>query len=281
MTYHVTEDQKRALREDGIVKLPGLVDAALLDELDACFRWSVAHPGPIAVGNTEGENIRFVENANPEARPLYRDLVSHSPFGRVAADLWGSEYVGYYAEEVFWKKGRADPTFWHQDTVYSPWTGEHWGNFWIPLCEMDREHAIRVVRGSHLGVMYDGTMFNPKDPTEPLWGDAGNFPRLPDISAEVAADPDSWDIAGFDVEPGDVVVLHPHCLHSGGGADDTLPERRNLVLRFFGDRSYYSQHLPDAPGMYDHKPIPAATGGYLKDGDLYRPRSTLQANLPA
>ncbi|MYE83370.1 MAG: hypothetical protein F4X36_16335 [Gammaproteobacteria bacterium] len=89
MPYHVTEDQKRALREDGIVKLPGLVDAALLTELNACFWWSVAHPGPIAVGNTEGEDILFVENANPEARPMYRDLVSGSPFGQVAADLWG------------------------------------------------------------------------------------------------------------------------------------------------------------------------------------------------
>ena len=164
MARQVTEEEKRALREDGIVKLPGLVDAALLAELNTCFWWSVAHPGPIAVGNTEGDDILFVENANPEARPMYRDLVSGSPFGQVAADLWGSDYVGYYAEEVFWKRGRAVATFWHQDTVYSPWRGEHWGNFWIPLCEMDRDHAIRVVRASHLGVMYDGTTFNPKDP---------------------------------------------------------------------------------------------------------------------
>ncbi len=271
MEFNVTEDQRRALHDDGIAKLSGLVDSTLLDELNACFDWSIDHPGPIAVGKTEGENIFFVDNANPEALPMYQELVAHTPFPRIAADLWSSDYVGYLAEEVFWKKGKSIQTLWHQDTVYSPWGGEHWCNVWIPLVEMSADYAIRVVRGSHQGVMYDGTTFNPNDPTEPLWGDAGNFPRLPDISAEAAADPDAWDIVGFDVTPGDVVLLHPHCLHSGGGTDDTLPERRNLVLRFFGDKSYYSAHLPDAPGMYDHQPIPSAAGGYLEDGDPYRP----------
>ena len=43
---------------------------------------------------------------------MYRDLVSRSPFGRIAvAELWGSEYVGYRAEEVFWKTGRSMATF--------------------------------------------------------------------------------------------------------------------------------------------------------------------------
>ena len=142
---------------------------------------------------------------------------------------------------------------------------------------MPAEYAIRVVRGSHLGIMYDGTTFKPNDPTDPLFGDAGYFPRLPDISAEHAADPTSWDLVGFDVEPGDMVVLHPHCLHAGGGADERLPERRNTVLRFYGDQSFYSDHLPPgAPGMYKHDPLPAAGGGFLKDGDPYRPEHALQ-----
>ena len=47
---------------------------------------------------------------------------------------------------------------------------------------------------------------------------AGDFPRLPDISAEVEANPDAWDIVGFDVGPGDVVVIHPHCLSAGNVA---------------------------------------------------------------
>ena len=79
MEFNVTEDQRRALHDDGIVKLSGLVDSTLLDELKACFEWSVDHPGPIAVGKTEGENIFFVDNANPEALPMYQKLVAKLP----------------------------------------------------------------------------------------------------------------------------------------------------------------------------------------------------------
>ena len=279
MSFSVTAEQRRAFQEDGIVKLPGVVDSRLLDELNSCFEWAVRHPGPTLIGDAEGDEFSFVDLGNPAGRAMYEKLIADSPFGRIASDLWQSEFVGFLSEEVFWKKGKAHQTFWHQDTPYAPWSGEHWANFWIPLCDHPADYAIKVVRGSHKGIMYDGTTFNPRDPTEPLWGDAGTFPRLPDISAELAADPASWDIVSFDVEPGDVVVLHSHCVHSGGGADATMPERRTLVLRFFGDKSYYSDHLPDAPGMYENPPIESVNGGYLADGDLFRPERVANVNL--
>ncbi|NKB96895.1 MAG: phytanoyl-CoA dioxygenase [Pseudomonadales bacterium] len=274
MSFAVNQTHVSAFAKEGIVKLKGAIDADLLQEIQSCWDWSVKHPGPFATGKTTDDQVFFVDNGNPDARSMYENLVGSTSFPQIAADLWQSSFIGFFAEEIFWKKGNAGKTetFWHQDTVYSPWGGEHWCNFWIPLVPMTGEQSIRVVRGSHLGVMYDGTTFNPKDPTEPLWGEAGNFPRLPDITADLERDPASWDVVSFDLEPGDVVVLHPHCLHSGGGSDPaTLPDRRNIVLRFFGDRSHYSDHLPSMQGMYDHKPIKSASGGYLKDGDPYRP----------
>ena len=83
----------------------------------------------------------------------------------------------------------------------------------------------------------------------------------------------------FDVEPGDLVVLHPHCLHAGGAADKNMPERRTLVLRFFGDKSFYSGHLPDAPDLYENAPIKSVTGDYLVDGDPYRPEGVVNVNV--
>ena len=71
MNFNITETQRSALRDDGIVKLSGLVDSTLLDDLNVCFEWSIGHPGPIAEGKTEGENILFVDNANPAAQPMY------------------------------------------------------------------------------------------------------------------------------------------------------------------------------------------------------------------
>ena len=56
MEFHITEDQKRALADDGIVKLPDLIDSGLLSELNECFEWSIAHPGPIASGKTDAQD---------------------------------------------------------------------------------------------------------------------------------------------------------------------------------------------------------------------------------
>ncbi len=271
MGFQITEQHRASFSEDGIVNLNGAIDAQLLTRLNECFEWAIANPGPTVNGHTQGDEFSFIDLANPAGRDMYEQVIADSALASLAADLWQSKYVGFLAEEVFYKKGRAAPTLWHQDTSYGPWIGPHWVNFWIPLVAHPAEYAIQVVRGSHKGVMYDGTTFNPKDPTEPMWGEAANFPRLPDINADRAKDPNSWDIVAFDVEPGDIVALHPHCLHAGGAADAGLPERRTLVFRFYGDESYYSGHLPDVPGHYDIPPIAAASGGFLTDGDLFRP----------
>ena len=278
MTYQITEDQKKSFVEDGIVKLPGLINPGLLNELNVCFEWSIANPGPIASGRTDRPDFSFVDNGNPEAKSMYDEIVARSGFGKVVAELLNSQYMGYFAEEIFWKKGKAGPTFWHQDTAYQPWSGEHWCNMWIPLTSMSADQSVQVIKGSHKGIQYDGTTFNPKKPTEALWGKTADFPPLPDITTEVSENPDSWAILGFDLLPGDVVLFHPHCLHRGGGTDPNLPERRNMVFRFFGDNAYYSDHLPKTGGMYQLKPIAAKGGGYLADSDRYRPAANIEVN---
>ena len=103
MTYQITEDQKKSFVEDGIVKLPGLINPALLKELNVCFEWSIAHPGPIASGRTDRPDFSFVDNGNPEAKSMYDEIVARSGFGEVVAELLNSQYMGYFAEEIFWK----------------------------------------------------------------------------------------------------------------------------------------------------------------------------------
>ena len=72
MNYVITQEHKRSLNNDGIVKLPGLLDQNLLGEISACFEWSVTHPVPIVKGPLEGENAFFVDNNNPAAQAMYQ-----------------------------------------------------------------------------------------------------------------------------------------------------------------------------------------------------------------
>lgn len=235
-----------AFRDDGAV----LIEDCLSDEqLTACreaFDWAVANPGPFAYEIFDGSvHQTHNDNSNPRAKERLDALVPTLPFGELLADLWGSEHVWYFAEEVFMKRGgKPGRSPWHQDTSYLPWGGEHWANTWITFEALPRHNALEVVRGSHRGQLYNGTTFaNPDDPTEPLW-DEDVLPRLPDIEAERAENPDAYDIISWASEPGDVLVVNPNCLHGGAPVDDGCPDRHTIVFRFFGDDAFF-RPLPD------------------------------------
>ena len=106
---------------------------------------------------------------------------------------------------------------------------------WISLDPLPKEHCLEFVRGSHRGVLYNGSRFAIDDDTAPTHPNS-SAPRLPDIEADRGA----WDIVSWGVEPGDVVVFHPAMLH-GGAATRPGQRRRTLTLRFFGERSVYDR----------------------------------------
>ena len=115
---------------------------------------------------------------------------------------------------------------------------------------MPRSNALEVVKGSYKGKLYDGCTFtNPEDPTEPYY-DNGVLERLPDIEADRAKNPDSWDVIGWGLDLGDALIVHPHSLHGGAKLSEEHPKRDTLVLRFFGDRASF-------------KPLPHSKGGFL------------------
>ena len=126
--------------------------------------------------------------------------------------------------------GAAGRTPWHQDTSYLALDGEHLVAFWISFEPIPRANALEFVRGSHRGVLYNTSRFDPGDPTLPITP-SDDLPNLPDIEAERGA----FDVVGFATEPGDVVAFHTSTLHGGGPVDRSTPERRTLTLRFFGE----------------------------------------------
>ena len=231
---------RKQYEEDGAVLIRNCLNQEQLAQCRAAFDWAVANPGPAAFQIFNGtEHQTHNDNSNPNAKEKLDALVATLPFGKLFAELWGSDHVWYFAEEVFLKAGgKPGRTPWHQDTSYLPWAGKHWGNAWISFESVPKKNALEIVRGSHRGKRYDGTTYmNPDDPTEPLHGDQAvpALPRLPNIEAERARDPDAYDIVSYASEPGDVLLLHPGCLHGGAPVDADCPARHTIVFRFFGD----------------------------------------------
>jgi len=220
---------------DGVVFLPGVLDAAALADAQAAYDWSLAHPGPGASRIPQATTSTFYQDLyNPDCLTGYRAMLQASPIPAIVADLWGASDVWFMYEQVFLKEGgEARRTPWHQDSSYLAIAGEHLAVAWITFDAVAKAESLEFVRGSHRGQLYNGSRFELGDDTAPLHPKA-SLPRLPDIEADRGA----WDLVSWAVEPGDLIVFHPATLH-GGAPTHPGQRRRTLTLRFFGDQSVY------------------------------------------
>ena len=249
---------RQALDRDGVFRLPGFLSPAQLADIADAFAWSEQNRGP-GFTTLSGDENSWQDLSNPAAREAYSGMLERSPIPGLLRELWQCEHVWFMYEQIFCKRETDNFTPWHQDTSYQPVEGDHVGVVWISLDRVAREQALEFCVGSHRGPLYNASKFTPGDPTDPLYT-SGDMPRLPDIEA----DRDSWDIVGWDTEPGDIVVFHPQVLH-GGGSPGPAGLRRTLTLRFFGDDATYASRpgptaAPQVAGLHES----------LSQGDPFR-----------
>jgi len=224
-------------RRDGVTFLKGCLDADAVGLVQAAYDWKLANPGPFAQRFYPDSGATFLQAGGDSIdQPDFNRMLKESPIARIVADLFGSGDVWFIGEQLFLKEGGSPTavtrrTPWHQDSSYLPFEGEKIAVVWIPLDHVPKAAALEIVRGSHKGTTYNGSMFHPKDDTAPLYKD-DPMPRLPDIEA----DRDRWNdqIVSWASGPGDVLIFHTASLHGGAA---TLPgmRRRSLTLRFVGD----------------------------------------------
>ena len=214
------------LARDGVVMLKSALTDGAFRKVEAAVEWSLAHPSPTAVRFYPGEPATFFEDRGNHHAGLAREI----GLGAMVSRLWGGvDCIWYLGEQLFLKEGGASRrTPWHQDTSYLRMMGSQLVACWISLDALPKEHCLEFVRGSHAGVLYNGSAFAAHDDTAPLYKHSP-LPRLPDIQA----DRDAFDIAAWDVEPGDVIVFHLGVLHGGAGTAPGL-RRRTISMRFLG-----------------------------------------------
>lgn len=217
--------------EDGAVFISGALDSRCLELAQACFDWTLEHPGPGAGAVLAGTPGTFYQDqANPDSFPTYRELLCETSIPDIAALLFACENIWLMYEQI-WLKDGADTrrTPWHQDLPYLPATGEHLAVMWTCLDSVAKDDSLEFVRGSHRGPLYNPSAFNPDDVSANLFS-GDEWPQLPDVDAA----PNEYPLLSWAMEPGDVVVFHPAMLH-GGGQTRAGVRRRTLSLRFFGE----------------------------------------------
>ncbi|NTZ86902.1 phytanoyl-CoA dioxygenase family protein [Burkholderia metallica] len=272
----VTEQMKQDLARDGAIVVRGLFSPERLKRMREAFDYGIAHPSPLHGFAYEGTPYEtFNDYGNFENRDVHVATVKELALDEFVASLWDTEHLWFVGEELFIKKGgNAGRSPWHQDNSYMPVSGPQMLNIWTSFEKIPRYNALEFVRGSHAGVQYNGTSYNDaNDHTAPLWIDS-EWPRLPDIEADRAKDPASWDVFTWDLEPGDALVFHSGMLHGGAPVTPDCPDRHTLVYRFYGDKVYY-RPLPTTGCNFPYD-ISELNDPSLEPGGPYRSSSCTQ-----
>jgi ectoine hydroxylase-related dioxygenase (phytanoyl-CoA dioxygenase family) len=273
----VTAEEAHAFHRDGAVLIKGILPQEWIDIAADGLDAAIAEPDVMS----ENLGTLRVDQFPAERTPALRRIVEESPVSQIVGQALRSP-VRFYMDQLFHKpRGFFLPTPWHQDTCYYNLDGHDLIRAWVSPDPVPRHLSLEVVRGSHLwNVTYSPLagrdpegdesaqeMLEQAKPDKPMLGAESyedwtyfsgvrdkNLPAVPDIEAHR----DSYDILGWDYEPGDVLLFHGHILHSAlGNAESPLQRRAHASLWAGPDVHYLhrvGQVIPDPVALYDHEP---------------------------
>jgi ectoine hydroxylase-related dioxygenase (phytanoyl-CoA dioxygenase family) len=247
---------------DGVAYLPGVLTPDEVETLARGVERNVAEPGPLALRMLpdDGSGAFFEDFCRWSEIDEYRQVITGSAVGRIAAELMGSREVRLFHDHTLVKEaGSSIRTPWHQDQPYYCLDGSQTVSLWIPLDPVSRAATLEFVAGSHGGRWYMPRSFQKNTP---MVFEEGSLDDVPDIEA----DRDAFPILGWSMQPGDAVAFNMLTLHAAGGADR---RRRAFSIRMVGDDVTYAPRphrtSPSFPGIEDE----LAAGDPLRSDRLF------------
>jgi ectoine hydroxylase-related dioxygenase (phytanoyl-CoA dioxygenase family) len=242
-----------AYARDGVVCLRGTVSSDWIEQLRAGFERNLSQPSGRAsifyddaaafIGIRDAETRgrytgrhdlakpRFVADLDTwRSHPEFERFVFTSPVAELAGRTMRSSKANFFLQEIMLKAPGTDtPTPWHHDMPFFPMEGDQTCTVWIPLDPIRRKNGIEYIRGSHRW----RKAFLPLDMPDPrahYGADVSAFSPMPDIDARRH----EYDIASWDMEPGDCLIHHGYAVHGAPGNATNHP-RRVFIVRWNGD----------------------------------------------
>ena len=223
----VTDEDRKTYGRDGVVCLRQVFDPDWIDSLLPDARRILV----------DGEDAGLLPN-NPgrymaRVLPAYRRFVFESPLGEAAAKALGSSEVRFFFDEFFAKKPKStDKTIWHTDRMGWPvsFTSTMIPSLWIPLTRITKANSLEVIAGTHTqDEKY--WLFSPNARKMVRPEGRANHPDGDAMREDPAYE---GRFLTWDMQPGDMLVVHPWAIHYSHG--NPLDEWRiALSVRVFGD----------------------------------------------
>lgn len=275
----ISDQQIADFNRDGAVLLKGVLGEQWQALVAAGVEHANAHPTGMSAGI--GMPLRIDQFPASTSPPLQR-LLDESPIAEIVGRVLNAP-VRFYMDQMFYKTaGLLAPSAWHQDTCYYNVDGHELVRAWVCADPAPRDASIEILRGSHLwNVTYrppvgldpkrdpdraerveaafaaGKTIIGPEAFEKWTYFDSFLDASLPELPV-VESQRDSFDILGWDYEPGDVLLFHGNVVHSARGNVELKHPRRAYASLWAGpDVSYLhrrSQAIPDPKALYAHTP---------------------------
>ena len=217
-------------QRDGVLHIQGAF-SEWVDVLRAGVERNMRSPGHYSREyEPEGSNGYFFgDYCNWDRIPEYSDFVFQSPAAKMAARLMNSRTARFFHEHVLVKEPLTESrTPWHHDLPYYCIDGRQTVSFWTPLDPVPRSVCVEMIVGSHRW----GKSFLPRKFIGVDYEREGEgLDAMPDIDARR----EEFEIASFEMAPGDAIAFHFLTVHGAPGNASSSERRRAFAHRWVGD----------------------------------------------
>ncbi|MEE2784870.1 MAG: phytanoyl-CoA dioxygenase family protein [Pseudomonadota bacterium] len=243
----LTEDELAAFEQDGVVCARGLLDRDTIGELREAIEDAIAKLSVLGKEAKWKDRNGFHGDIFVwKLHDAFRDLALFSALPAHAQQILGTPTIRFFYEQFFVKRaGCPVDTPWHQDIPFWPVSGSQIVSFWITLDSVSRASSgLEFVRGSHTWEERFKAVTPGKDP----YMMDTDLPEAPNY-ANLRKD---YDVVGWDMEPGDVLIFGPTVMHGADGNHSNEQDRRGLAFRYVGEDVTYAPRHATMPLFWEH-----------------------------
>jgi len=245
----ITTGEIAEYEENGVVMLAQMFSPEWIGSLRDATEVAMANPGPNGEEYARGEGRFFGDLDIAKRHQPFKEFISHSPAAEIVGTIMGASKVNFFYDQLLVKEpGTGESTPWHQDQPYWAVKGFQVASIWLPLDVVAKDTALKYVKGSHRWGPHNPHHFSDNSP----YAGTG-LPELPNIDAE----PEKYEILGWDMEPGDWLVLQAMMVHGSAGNTSSGNRRRAYATRWTGDDARFDRRegeiaIPTSdPGLAD------------------------------
>ncbi len=253
----ITQAEVDEYQKNGVVKLSAVFDMDWIDSLREATEVALKNPGPYAEEYAKGGGRFFGDLDVAKRHQEFNDFIYHSGAAELMGTIMKSQKINFFYDQLLVKEpGTGEPTPWHQDQPYWAISGKQIGSIWLPLDTVAKESSLQYVAGSHRWEEFNPHNFSDDTPYE-----GTGLPELPDIDAE----PDKYDLLGWDMEVGDCLVFQGMIVHGSKG-NTSNNRRRAWATRWTGDDARYNERVGEVAIPREN---PGLSHGDILDSDAF------------